>query len=327
MAQTNLPTQLQVGEKMVNIQQRLGNGAFGVVYKVMVEGKSKVYAMKDILCLNDSAFINAIREAYTLHRISHKNVIEIVRVGEFRDRRGSRHMLLLTEYCPGGSLNDRLARPSSDQQNLTWMTQTAEAVAHLHSCNVVHRDLKADNVLLTASEDVKLGDFGLAREYIALKRASVQQDEHDGSWLTTYTQYYMQSGIGPIHWVAPEFFRGHYTEKADIFSLGTLLFAILERDYIVINGKAIYGAFVIVPGAGKIGVGYAMENFDANIRIQFSSHAQGSNALQRNVHELLKYNPYDRPTAQEICNHLRVIQENIGLGQSSTDSNEAGSCF
>ena len=320
MAETNLPTWLQIDKKIVNIRKRLGNGAFGVVYKVKEVGTSKVYAMKDILCLNDSAIRNVIREVSTLNRISHENVIAMVSVDSFYDGRGS-HMLLLTEYCPGGSLNDRLARPSSDQQNLTWMTQTAEAVAHLHSCNVVHRDLKADNVLLTASEDVKLGDFGLAREYIALKRASVQQD--DGSWLTTYTQYYMQSGTGPIHWVAPEFFRGHYTEKADIFSLGTLLFAILERDYIVINGKAIYGAFVIVPGAGKTGVGFAMENFDANTRIQFSSHAQGSNALQRNVRELLKYNPRDRPTAREICNSLRVIQVCIRPEKPST---EAGWC-
>ena len=197
--------------------------------------------MKDILCLNGSAIRNAIREASTLNSIFHKNVISIVSVGQFADG-GGLHMLLLTEYCPGGSLNDRLARPSSDQQNLTWMTQTAEAVAHLHSCNVVHRDLKADNVLLTASEDVKLGDFGLAREYIAIKRAGVVQD--DGSWLAIYEQYSMQSRIGPIHWVAPEFLRGHYTEKADIFSRGTLLFAILERDYIVIDGKAIYGAFL-----------------------------------------------------------------------------------
>ena len=304
MAQTNLPTRLQVGEKTVNIQQRLGNGAFGVVYKVIEERTSKVYAMKDILCLNSSAIRNAIREASTLNRISHENVIAIVSVGQFDDG-GGLHMLLLTEYCPGGSLNDRLARPSSDQQNLTWMTQTAEAVAHLHSCNVVHRDLKADNVLLTASEDVKLGDFGLAREYIALKRAGVVQD--DGSWLAIYEQYYMQSRIGPIHWVAPEFLRGHYTEKADIFSLGTLLFAILERDYIVIDGRAIYGAFVSVHDKRKIGVGLAMERVDRNTRIQFSRHAQGSNALQRIVLEVLKYNPYDRPTAQEICNHLRVI--------------------
>ena len=320
MAQTNLPTWLQIDKKIVNIRKRLGNGAFGVVYKVKEVGTSKVYAMKDILCLNDSAIRNVIREVSTLNRISHENVIAMVSVDSFYDGRGS-HMLLLTEYCPGGSLNDRLARPSSDQQNLKWMIQTADAVAHLHSCNVVHRDLKADNVLLTASEDVKLGDFGLAREYIALKRASVQQD--DGSWLTTYTQYYMQSGTGPIHWVAPEFFRGHYTEKADIFSLGTLLFAILERDYIVINGKAIYVAFVIVPGAGKTGVGFAMENFDANTRIQFSSHAQGSNALQRNVRELLKYNPRDRPTAREICNSLRVIQVCIRPEKPST---EAGWC-
>ena len=322
MAQTNLPTQLQVGDKMVNIQQRLGNGAFGVVYKVMVEGKSEVYAMKDILCLNDSAFINAIREAYTLHRISHKNVIEIVRVGEFRDRRGSRHMLLLTEYCPGGSLNDRLARPSSDQQNLKWMTQTAEAVAHLHSFNVVHRDLKADNVLLTASEDVKLGDFGLAREYISLKIAGVVED--GGSWQFTYEKYYMQSRIGPIHWAAPEFFCGHYTEKADIFSLGTLFFAILERDYIVIDGKAIYGAFVSVHDFGKIGVGLAMKGFGRNTRIQFSSHAQGSNALQRIVLEVLKYNPDDRPTAQEICNRLSESVESVEPGESSTE--DGSSC-
>ena len=295
---------LQVGEKTVNIQQRLGNGAFGVVYRVIEEGTSQVYAMKDILCLNVSAIDNAVCEALTLNRISHENVIAIESVGQFDDGRGL-HMLLLTEYCPGGSLNDRLARPSSDQQNLTWMTQTAEAVAHLHSCNVVHRDLKADNVLLTASEDVKLGDFGLAREYIALKRAGVVQD--DGSWLAIYEQYYMQSRIGPIHWVAPEFLRGHYTEKADIFSLGTLLFAILQRDYIVIDGKAIYGAFVSVHDKRKIGVGLAMERVDRNTRIQFSSHAQGSNALQRIVLEVLKYNPYDRPTAQEICNRLRVI--------------------
>ena len=270
MAQTYLPTRLQVGEKIVNIQQQLGNGAFGVVYRVIEERTSKVYAMKDILCLNGSAIRNAIRVASTLNRISHENVIAIVSVGQFGDG-GGLHMLLLTEYCPGGSLNDRLARPSSDQQNLTWMTQTAEAVAHLHSCNVVHRDLKADNVLLTASEDVKLGDFGLAREYIALKRAGVVQD--DGSWLAIYEQYYMLSRIGPIHWVAPEFLRGHYTEKADIFSLGTLLFAILERDYIVIDGKAIYGAFVSVHDKRKIGVGLAMERVDRNTRIQFSSHA------------------------------------------------------
>ena len=55
----------------------------------------------------------------------------------------------------------------------------AATLAFLHSSRVVHRDLKADNVLLTATEDVKLADFGLAREYIALKRIDVFRE--DGS--------------------------------------------------------------------------------------------------------------------------------------------------
>ena len=209
-AAVNLPSTVSVGNKTVRIQQRLGNGAFGVVYKVKDEASSMVYALKDVLCLNDSALRNAVREAKTLKKISHTDVIAIMGADQVRDKKGLLHMLLLTEYCSGGSLNDRLARPSTEEMNVKWISQTARALAHLHSRGVVHRDLKADNVLLTAAEDVKLADFGLAREYTALKGTNAQQDE--GS-LTSNTQYYMSSGTGPVHWVAPEFFTGRYKEK------------------------------------------------------------------------------------------------------------------
>ena len=318
-ATVNLPSRVRVGSTTVRIQQRLGNGAFGVVYKAKDEASSTVYALKDVLCLNDSALRNAVREATTLNKISHQNVIDVMGADQFRDSKGL-HMLLLTEYCPGGSLNDRLARTSSGEMNMKWMCQTAAALAHLHSRGVVHRDLKADNVLLTATEDVKLADFGLAREYIALKQINVKQDE--GSWLTSYTQYYMNSGVGPVHWVAPEFFTGHYTEKADVFSLGTLFFAILERDFIVIDDKAIYGAFVNIRGVGKLGLGLAMAKVDSGIRITFSSHAQGSHAMQRVVLEALQYDRNYRLSAQEISNKVMNIrqacvmlnQQRIGAG-------------
>ena len=173
--------------------------------------------------------------------------------------------------------------------NLKWIRQTAAALSYLHSCNVVHRDLKADNVLLTATEDLKLADFGLAREFIALKRTEEQIPSDDGSWMTTYSQYYMNSDVGPMHWVAPEFFDRHYTEKADVFSFGTLIYGILERDYISIGGKRYYGAFKTIPGEGKVGLGYAMKYYDLNIRIQFSPYAQGSNVLQRIALEAMEY--------------------------------------
>ena len=222
MQQADLPQRVAVGNKTVTVQCRLGNGAFGVVYKVKDEASYEDYALKDVLCLNVSAIRNAVREATTLKKISHPNVIAVIGADKFQDSKGL-HMLLLTEYCSGGSLNDRLARPSSEDINMKWISQTAAALAHLHSRGVVHRDLKADNVLLTETEDVKLADFGLAREYTALKRIDVKQDE--GSWLTSYTQYYMNSRVGPVHWVAPEFFAGRYSEKADVFSLGIRCFS------------------------------------------------------------------------------------------------------
>ena len=113
--------------------------------------------------------------------------------------------------------------------------------------------------------------------------------------------------------MAPEFFTRHYTEKADVFSLGTLFFAILERDSIVIDGKRIFGAFVDIPGEGKVGLGKAMEQVDRNIRIAFSSHAQGSNALQRVVLEALQYDINDRPSAQEVYDKVMNNNNNNKL--------------
>ncbi|KAL9976184.1 hypothetical protein ACROYT_G013452 [Oculina patagonica] len=307
-AAVTLPSRVSVGNKTVRIQQRLGNGAFGVVYKVKEAGFfwSTAYALKDVLCLNASALRNAVREATTLNSISHENVIAMIAADQFRDTQGLLHMLLLTEYCSGGSLNERLARPSTEEMNLKWITQTAGALGYLHSRSVVHRDLKADNVLLTATEDVKLADFGLAREYTALKRSYAQP--YNDSWLTSYSQYYMSSGVGAIHWVAPEFYTYHYTEKADVFSLGALFYTILERDFIIIDGKAIYGAFADIPGVGKVGFGLAMANFDSGIRIAFSSYAQVSNALRSVVLEALQHNPNNRPSAQEIYDKVKRVR-------------------
>ena len=306
----DFPKRVRVERRTVRIQKRLGNGAFGVVYKVKDEASSTVYALKDVLCLNVSALRNALREAITLNKISHENVIDVMGADEFRDSKGL-HMLILTEYCSGGSLNDRLARPSSEELNMKWICQTAAALAHLHSCGVVHRDLKADNVLLTATGDVKLADFGLAREYTALKRIDVKQDE--GSWLTSYTQYYMNSGVGPIHWVAPEFFTGRCTEKADVFSLDTLFF-------IDIDGKAMHGAFVDIRDVGKLGLGLAIAEVDSGISITFSSPAQGSNVMREVVLEALQYDKNNRPSAQEIYLKVMAICQGARLGQQLVES-------
>ena len=101
-AAVNLPPRVRVESRTVRIQQRLGSGAFGVVYKVEDETNFRVYASKDVLSLNASALRNAVREATTLNKISHQNVIALMEADQFRDSKGL-HMLLLTEYCSGGN--------------------------------------------------------------------------------------------------------------------------------------------------------------------------------------------------------------------------------
>ena len=96
-AVVNLPSKVRVGSRTVKIQQRLGNGAFGVVYKVKDEASYEDYALKDVLCLNASALRNAVRDATTLNKISHQNVIDAIGADQFRDSKGL-HMLLLPQW-------------------------------------------------------------------------------------------------------------------------------------------------------------------------------------------------------------------------------------
>ena len=77
-----------------------------------------VYALNDALCLNASALRNAVREAKTLNKIFHANMIAIMGADQVRDTQGRLHMLCFTEYCLGGSLNERLPRPSTEEMNL-----------------------------------------------------------------------------------------------------------------------------------------------------------------------------------------------------------------
>ena len=105
----------------MKIQQRLGNGAFGVAYKVKDEATSRVYALKDVLCLQDSAIRNAIREGETMKQISHENIIEVIGADQLRNAQGL-HILIVTEYCPGGNLNKRLSRPSAEALNSKWFS-------------------------------------------------------------------------------------------------------------------------------------------------------------------------------------------------------------
>ena len=111
----------------------------------------------------------------------------------------------------------------------------------------------------------------------------------------------MNSGYHPEHWVAPKVLHNHYTEKPDVFSLGVLFYAILQRDFTTTDdGKTVYGAFKRIRGQRKVGLGYAMAHHNPNVTIAFSEQAQGSNTQQRVTLAALQCDKDDRPSAEEI---------------------------
>lgn len=305
----------------LEIQRQLGSGAFGVVFKArdLLASDDTFYAVKDVVCLDPLAIGKAISEVETLRRVNHDFIVKIIAADQYEDSRGGFHVLILTEYCSGGTLNERLSQPSSEQKTLKWLSQMASALSYLHSRQIVHRDLKPDNVLLrdSTSEDLKLGDFGLAREFLALKRVDLQCSR------IGLAQYYMRSGTGPAHWMAPEVFTCRYTEKADIFSLGVLFNAILVRDFAFSpNEKRWYGAFVKVSGQVKIGLGYAMAVLGPAAMTEFThdyllNEECGFRSL---ILDTLDYFPHKRPRAEEIYYRIEEIATSIRLQWSSQDN-------
>ena len=121
--------------------------------------------------------------------------------------------------------------------------------------------------------------------------------------------------------MAPEVFAGRYTEKADVFSLGIIFFAILERTYITIDKKRFYGAFKRIRIGGSpidgyridrpwenVGLGYAMTE-NPNTTITFSSLAE--NSTLRKMQELtlrcLGFDEHDRPSAPAV--HYELLED------------------
>ena len=290
------------------VQKELGNGAFGTVYKVS-DSAQNIYALKAVVCRDQSSIDSAIREVNTLAKAEHERIVQILAADRQRFVTGGSVFLILTEFCSGGDLNSRLNDSSTRDTNLKWICQVSEALNYLHSLNppIVHRDLKADNVLLTDqyTENLKLGDFGLAREYLAMKN-------NDNS-PQSVQMYYMTSGVGPIHWMAPEFYHQHYTGKADVFSLAGIFYAILTRDYIRVGSKKMYGVYLSYQQYGKVGLGYAMAQINPNAVALFPPHFQGSNAMMRLIQNMLSYDPHQRPTASEVNDSVENIRSSEQL--------------
>ena len=157
------------------------------------------------------------REASAAAALSHKNIVEIYDVGEDNDQ-----YYIVMEYVPGRTLKELIAKRGAlhVMEASDIMKQVLSGTARAHQMEIIHRDLKTQNILVTDTGTAKIADFGIA---------SIQS-------LTQFTQ--TDVIMGSLHYLAPELARGEKaTVQSDIYALGIVFYELL-RGQVPFNGES-----------------------------------------------------------------------------------------
>jgi len=193
------------------IEKRLGSGGVGVVYRAFDEALQRPLAIKQLLPgqRNPAAALRFRREAQAAARLNHPAIVHIYDIVETED--GDWIVMELVEGTP---LLQKTRDGSLDlRQAVRLGREIAEGLAEAHAQGVIHRDLKASNVMVTASGHAKILDFGLAK---------LVDPEGDADL--------SQTGVvlGTCHAMSPEQLQGlPLDHRSDLFSLGSLLYEML----------------------------------------------------------------------------------------------------
>ncbi|CAM0879089.1 unnamed protein product [Alopecurus aequalis] len=198
-----------------NFQQVLGKGGFGCVYHGFLENGIQV-AVKMLLDSSDQGFKEFLAEAQILTRIHHKNLVSMI--GYCKE---GEHMALIYEYMPEGNLQEHIAGKDRNEGCLTWRQrlrialESSQGLEYLHkSCNppLVHRDVKATNILLNKALEAKIADFGLSKAFSVKNNA----------YTSTATL------VGTPGYVDPEYqLTMQPSTSSDVYSFGVVLLELI----------------------------------------------------------------------------------------------------
>ena len=161
------------------------------------------------------------REARTVSRLNHPNICTLHDIG---DHEGNPFIVM--EIVEGESLRERLTKGRLDVSSiLTLAIQLADALDAAHKENVIHRDVKPANIVITERGQAKLLDFGLAK-LTPLADAKTQTDDRDSAPTVDDAQLTNpRTAVGTVAYMSPEQARGEtLDERSDIFSLGAVLY-------------------------------------------------------------------------------------------------------
>ncbi|XP_076048127.1 sterile20-like kinase isoform X2 [Oratosquilla oratoria] len=202
-------------EEYWDIIGELGDGAYGKVYKAQHKEHHTLAALKQVKLEAEEDLETFMIEIDILSECKHENIVQLLEAYHFDG-----YLWMYLEYCDGGAVDSIMAdldRPLTEPQIAYLCQNLCHALKYVHDNKVIHRDLKAGNVLLMMDGGVKLADFGVSAK-------NKNTLDKRGTF------------IGTPYWLAPEvilcetFIDAKYDYKADIWSLGISLIEFAQMD-------------------------------------------------------------------------------------------------
>ncbi len=274
------------------IIEKVGDGGMGIVYKAKCKLLNRYVAVKVLRneFVSDEQFVKKFRrESQAVASLSHPNIVGIYDVGVEEGEEHDIHYIVM-EYIDGKTLEEIIQEKGklSAEETVYYSTQIAEALEHAHKNNIIHRDIKPHNIMVTKDNRIKVTDFGIARAATS-------------STLTTTS-----SVIGSVHYFSPEQARGGYTdERSDIYSLGIVMY------------EMILGT---VPFKGESPVSIALKHVQEPIIPLREIDSSIPRNLEAIINKCLKKDSAERyQNANELLNDLRKVNYSSGKNEIFKD--------
>ncbi|CAK9151268.1 unnamed protein product [Ilex paraguariensis] len=284
--------ELEEATNNFDASKELGDGGFGTVYHGKLRDGRDV-AVKRLYEHNYKRVEQFMNEVEILTRLRHKNLVSLYGCTS----RHSRELLLVYEYIPNGTVADHLHGDRATAGSLTWpirmniAIETANALAYLHASDIIHRDVKTNNILLDDSFCVKVADFGLSRLFPT-----------DVSHVSTAPQ-------GTPGYVDPEYHQCYQlTDKSDVYSFGVVLVELISSMPAVDIGRHRHEINLANLAVNRIQRCAFNELIDSSLGFELDTTV---NRMTTSVAELafrcLQLEKEMRPTMDEVLEALKEI--------------------
>jgi len=262
------------------ILAKLGEGGMGIVYKAEDQKLKREVALKFLpvhLTATEEERARFVQEAQSAATLNHPNVCTIYGIEEHEGQQ-----FIEMEYVDGVTLREKFeGKQLKGEEGVDFAIQIGEALSEAHSKGIVHRDVKAENIMVNAKNQVKVMDFGLAK----LR----------GSLRLTKTS----STIGTLAYMAPEQIQGEEVDaRSDIFSFGVVL-------YEMFTGRMPFR------GEHDAAMMYSILNEDPDSLTKYRQDLPAE--LERVIERALEKDPGDRyQHADDMVSELRRLKKKSG---------------